>query len=79
MTDTGTRLTPHGDSRIEYLTPIRSIAFPDEWYEINAEEHFWFEWRARAANAMIRRTGLAVGQFSNPRRFAPVALAICKR
>ena len=62
MTDTPPHLPLDGNSRVEYLTPIQSIAFPDEWYEINAEEHFWFEWRARAANAMIRRTGVPVDQ-----------------
>jgi len=45
VTDTTPHLPLDGNSRVEYLTPIQSIAFPDEWYEINAEEHFWFEWR----------------------------------
>jgi SAM-dependent methyltransferase len=50
------------DSRIEYLTGIRPIGFPGEWYDANSEEHFWFEWRRRAANLLIRRIGLSVVQ-----------------
>jgi len=62
VTNIESGLPPHAHSRIEFLTPIRLIAFPDEWYEINAEEHFWFEWRARAASALIRTASLPVDQ-----------------
>lgn len=44
--------------RVEYVTPLRDIAFPTEWYEANSEDHFWFQWRARAAHALISRVGL---------------------
>ena len=44
--------------RVEFLTPVQSIDFPTEWYEANSEDHFWFQWRARAADALIRRAGL---------------------
>jgi SAM-dependent methyltransferase len=50
------------DSRIEFLTTVRPITFPGEWYEANSEDHFWFEWRARIANAVIARAGIAVDQ-----------------
>jgi SAM-dependent methyltransferase len=49
-------------SRIEFLTEVQTISFPDEWYEANSEEHFWFQWRARTANALIKRIGLPVGE-----------------
>jgi 2-polyprenyl-3-methyl-5-hydroxy-6-metoxy-1,4-benzoquinol methylase len=45
-------------SRTEFLTQVRPITFPTEWYEANSENHFWFQWRARVANAMIRRIRL---------------------
>jgi SAM-dependent methyltransferase len=53
---------PQSDSRIEFLTNVRTIAFPDEWYEANSEGHFWFEWRARTAEALVRRIRLPVDQ-----------------
>jgi SAM-dependent methyltransferase len=62
LTDTQPRQRPHASARIEFLTDVRTIAFPDEWYEANSEDHFWFEWRARTAEALIRRLKLPVGQ-----------------
>ena len=44
--------------RVEFVTQVRPIAFPTEWYEANSENHFWFQWRARAAEGMIRRARL---------------------
>lgn len=58
MTEPHIHPRPETRSEIEYLTEVRPIAFPDEWYEANSEEHFWFEWRARTADALIRRLGL---------------------
>lgn len=43
---------------IEFMTELRAIEFPDEWYEANSEDHFWFEWRARIARALIDAVGL---------------------
>jgi SAM-dependent methyltransferase len=43
------------------MTEVQTIAFPNEWYEANSEDHFWFQWRARAANALTRRVGLPTG------------------
>jgi 2-polyprenyl-3-methyl-5-hydroxy-6-metoxy-1,4-benzoquinol methylase len=43
---------------IEFITEQRAIRFPDEWYEANSEDHFWFEWRARMALALIDAIGL---------------------
>jgi SAM-dependent methyltransferase len=47
--------------RVEFVTPLRTIEFPEEWYEANSEDHFWFQWRARAAAALIGRIGLRTG------------------
>ena len=38
---------------IEFVTSRRDIQFPDEWYDANSENHFWFDWRARVALALI--------------------------
>jgi SAM-dependent methyltransferase len=62
LTDIHSFLHPNAGSRIEFLTDVRTITFPDEWYKANSEDHFWFEWRARTANALISRLGLPVGQ-----------------
>ena len=48
--------------RVEFVTPLRTSVFPEEWYETNSEDHFWFQWRARAAAALIDRIGLPTGQ-----------------
>ena len=50
------------DDRVEYVTPLRTIDFPTEWYEANSEDHFWFQWRARAAAALIARLQLPTRQ-----------------
>jgi len=47
---------------IEYITDLRSIQFPNEWYEANSEDHFWFQWRARVARTLIDRVGLPADQ-----------------
>jgi SAM-dependent methyltransferase len=45
-------------SNIEFITDKRDIQFPDEWYDANSEDHFWFEWRARVARGLIGSIGL---------------------
>jgi SAM-dependent methyltransferase len=47
---------------IEFVTPVRKIAFPSEWYEANSEDHFWFQWRARVANSLVEGVGLRTDQ-----------------
>jgi SAM-dependent methyltransferase len=49
------------DSHIEFITELQTITFPTEWYDANSEEHFWFQWRARATNALIQRLDLPTG------------------
>jgi SAM-dependent methyltransferase len=48
--------------RVERITALQNIDFPTEWYEANSEDHFWFQWRARSATALIRRLGLPTHQ-----------------
>jgi 2-polyprenyl-3-methyl-5-hydroxy-6-metoxy-1,4-benzoquinol methylase len=66
MSNTMNEFAPHPRSseqaRIEYMTAIRTIDFPSEWYEANSENHFWFQWRARAADSLTRRVGLPANQ-----------------
>jgi SAM-dependent methyltransferase len=47
---------------VEYITATRAIQFPNEWYVANSEDHFWFQWRARVARALIDRIALPTGQ-----------------
>lgn len=35
-------------AHVEMLSPAEEIAFPDQWYEIMDERHFWMKWRTRA-------------------------------
>ncbi len=35
-------------AHVEILSPAEEIAFPDQWYEIMDERHFWMKWRSRA-------------------------------
>ena len=35
-------------THVEILSPAAEIAFPDQWYEIMDEHHFWMRWRTRA-------------------------------
>jgi SAM-dependent methyltransferase len=45
---------------VELLSPPREPAFPEEWYELSAADHFWFEWRLRAFLGQARSLGLPV-------------------
>jgi SAM-dependent methyltransferase len=47
---------------IEFITELRATPFPNEWYEANSEEHFWFQWRARAARILIDGIGIPAQQ-----------------
>jgi SAM-dependent methyltransferase len=62
LTDLEAASRSNSRSGIEFLTDVRTSTFPEEWYEANSEGHFWFEWRARTAGALIRRLGLPVDQ-----------------
>jgi SAM-dependent methyltransferase len=33
---------------VEILSPAEAIDFPDQWYDIMDEHHFWMVWRTRA-------------------------------
>jgi SAM-dependent methyltransferase len=44
---------------IEFLTAPRTIRFPEEWYDTNSANHFWFQWRARVARTLIERAGVS--------------------
>src|ERR1700742_2057474 len=40
--------SPVPPTHVEILSPAAEIAFPDQWYEIMDERHFWMKWRTRA-------------------------------
>ncbi len=62
MSEVDGHSVPGANPKIEFLTPVRPITFPSEWYEANSEDHFWFQWRARAADALIAHLGLPTSQ-----------------
>jgi 2-polyprenyl-3-methyl-5-hydroxy-6-metoxy-1,4-benzoquinol methylase len=39
---------PIAPPHVELLSPAEAIDFPDQWYEIMNEHHFWMIWRTRA-------------------------------
>jgi SAM-dependent methyltransferase len=39
---------PAAPAHVEILSTAAEIAFPDQWYEIVDERHFWMKWRTRA-------------------------------
>lgn len=44
-------------SSIEFLSPVRPTGFPNEWYEMAKEDHFWVRWRTAVALATLDRFG----------------------
>jgi SAM-dependent methyltransferase len=44
----GATAVPSAPAHVEILSPAAEIAFPDQWYEIMDERHFWMKWRLRA-------------------------------
>jgi SAM-dependent methyltransferase len=44
--------------RIERLSVSPEVGFPGDWYDLNSADHFWFEWRIRAALQQWRTCGL---------------------
>jgi 2-polyprenyl-3-methyl-5-hydroxy-6-metoxy-1,4-benzoquinol methylase len=44
----GENRLPTAPPHVEILSPAEAINFPDAWYEIMDERHFWMAWRTRA-------------------------------
>lgn len=47
-------LPPH----VQVLSKIDAVDFPDEWYDLNSKDHFWFEWRLRALRKQLNAIGI---------------------
>ena len=45
---------------VERLSTTPEVEFPGEWYDLTAVDHFWFQWRLRAALRQWRDCGLAL-------------------
>jgi SAM-dependent methyltransferase len=45
---------------VERLSSTPEVAFPGEWYDLTAVDHFWFQWRLAAALRQWRDSGLAL-------------------
>jgi SAM-dependent methyltransferase len=50
--------SPKRSPQIEFVTEVQPIEFPNEWYDANSENHFWFQWRQCTAAWLIGRAGL---------------------
>ncbi len=48
-------------SPIEFISRVEEVTFPDEWYRLSNPEHFWFQWRFRAALRQVREVGPSTG------------------
>ena len=42
-----------GPPQVEVLSQASLAPFSQEWYEISSADHFWFEWRFRAARRQL--------------------------
>jgi len=38
---------------VEILSPVKPLAFPAEWYDLSARDHFWFRWRFAAVRRLF--------------------------
>jgi SAM-dependent methyltransferase len=45
-------------AHVQILSPVTAVEFPDEWYDLNATTHFWFEWRLRALRKVFNAIGI---------------------
>ncbi len=48
--------------RVETISPVQDLSFPDEWYELATEDHFWLRWRLAAIKMVISALGIATGR-----------------
>lgn len=46
-------------AHVEILSPAAEIAFPDQWYEIMDQRHFWMRWRTRAFLGQCRSLSIS--------------------
>ncbi len=53
-------MTDQLPSHVEILSPLDEVVFPDEWYLLNANGHFWFEWRLRALLKQFSSLGISL-------------------
>ena len=47
-----------GEALVERLSTSSEVGFPGDWYALNSADHFWFDWRLRAAIRQWRACGL---------------------
>ena len=46
----------HAPDHIEYLSSGSHVGFSEEWYSVNEQEHFWFEWRWRVFSHLLKNS-----------------------
>ncbi len=56
----GPTTTAAEEARVEVLSPDKRVTFPDEWYDLNYQEHFWFRWRQQILMKLISQLNLDI-------------------
>ena len=41
-------------AHVQILSKVTTVDFPDEWYDLNSQSHFWFDWRIRTVLRQLR-------------------------
>ena len=57
-----TPTTPVTPAHVQVLSKVTNVDFPDEWYDLNSQSHFWFEWRIRTVLRQLRAIKLPLDQ-----------------
>lgn len=59
---TSPELTLAVPPHVQILSKIDAVDFPDEWYDLNSKNHFWFEWRLRALRKQLSAIAIPLEQ-----------------
>jgi SAM-dependent methyltransferase len=51
---------PAAQPTIEYLSPVSESGFPDEWYDLSDDRHFWMQWRLAVALRLVEASGVTL-------------------
>ncbi len=51
-------MSARGYPHIEFVSRVGNHQFVNEWYELNSQDHFWFQWRYRALKRQCLDLGI---------------------
>lgn len=55
-------MTRNSVTKFIRLSEVQHSDFPDEWYELTHEDHFWFKWRLKAFLRQIKDLTISTSQ-----------------